>query len=727
MKETAVVLLALAGVLAPGRAAAQLDSLLFLKRTQPNVLLVVETANRMQRDANDDYYDPQTYAVLGQPYESVLGVTPQTTATKYRRRYIGLAHTDLSVTSDKFEATSIVGVGDLQAGYATFEARTRLSLARTALLRAVQANQAVARFGLIKTRQANARLGPLRNEGPVRTLDLAFATPTETGQVSKWLISRPEVDAVSGSLTAVTAPLVRPDAAGANASVLATLGKTPDQAGALLPGGRDSKNTVDAPIEYMLDDAWSEASRLIAADAACRNTVVVLVVGGGEGTTAASQNPAAKASQFLNVGGRRVPIYVVALAPAASAVAQLQAIAANSGGRYVEIAKSTIDATPAGSAVPELVSAVATAVQHAFADATTFNTPPSVQFPFGPVSEFQVTSPIVGTADLSNARDISGNPLPNTVIRTSVGTIIPQRSNVMVTTGFVVPGFEARLRAFRTYRPEPDSRKPSGYRFQADGTRLWVASVPAAIDRNVFTILPDGRVVPFTSASAALLSPYLATTDPVALIDFIRGQPLGAIVGSTPAFLDPPSLDPPPDEAYPAFVEANKGRRGLIIVGANDGMLHAIDARLGVEVWAMIPFNLLPKLKALREGQSPGTFNFFVDASPKIADVKIAGTWRTYLFVGEGPGGTFYQSFDVTLAGIASVVASGDDNVANVLAWFRNPASIPFIWSFPRYASFDPNIAPYGDISATASVLDKTVGETWSDPAVGQVSGSAGP
>ena len=35
-------------------AAAQIDPLLFLKTAQPNVLLVVDTSNRMQRDAPAD-------------------------------------------------------------------------------------------------------------------------------------------------------------------------------------------------------------------------------------------------------------------------------------------------------------------------------------------------------------------------------------------------------------------------------------------------------------------------------------------------------------------------------------------------------------------------------------------------------------------------------------------------------------------------------------------------
>ncbi|MBI1873144.1 MAG: hypothetical protein HYS05_04540 [Acidobacteria bacterium] len=724
--STRVWWVALAAVMLPVPASAQLDPLLFLKRSQPNVLLVVETANRMQRDASDDYYDMQTYTIGAQPWEAVLGLTSSKAALKYRRKYVKLTHLDTSLTSDRFEADGIVTVGDLEAGFATFEARTRLSTARAALQAAVQANQNVARFGLLKTRQLNARPGSLLNEGPVRTTNSAFNNPTETGLTNKWLITRPEVDAVNGSLTAATAPLVRPDAAGANSAVQSVLAKPPDQVGALVPGGRDSKIALDVPIEYMLDDARAEASRLIAADTLCRNTVVVLVVGGGEGTTAASQNPAAKASQFLNVGGRRVPIYVVAIAPAATAVAQLQAIAANSGGQYFEITKGTIDAAPSGTAVPEAVRAINRAIQHAYADVTTFNTAPSAQYPLGPLAEFQVTSPVSGTVNLANARDINGSLLPDTAI-THLGTLVPQRSNVMVTSGFTLPGFDGRLRAFRTYRPEPDSSKPSGYRFVGDGTRLWIAQAPTGAQRNIFTMLADGSVVSFAASNASALSPYLGATDPQGLITYIRDLPIGAIVSSTPAFLDPPSLDPPPDASYPGFANTNKDRRSLMFIGANDGMLHAIDGRTGTEVWAVIPFNLLPKLKALQDGQAIGEFDFFVDASAKIADVKVGGQWRTYLFIGEGAGGTFYQAFDVTLAGISASIQPDDDNITTLLDYFKDPSRVPFKWSFPRYTSFDPGVAPYGDLSASASSAEKSVGQTWSDPSVGQVVGDSGP
>ena len=61
----------------------------------------------------------------------------------------------------------------------------------------------------------------------------------------------------------------------------------------------------------------------------------------------------------------------------------------------------------------------------------------------------------------------------------------------------------------------------------------------------------------------------------------------------------------------------------MIFFGANDGMIHAVDARTGYEVWAFIPYNLLPKLRTLSDGQPVEQFDYFVDSSPKIAEVKL--------------------------------------------------------------------------------------------------------
>jgi hypothetical protein len=729
--KTAAFLVTLAAVWVGGtrEASAQLDPLLFLKRTQPNVLLVVDTANRMQKDANNDYYDANVYSKTGALYETTLGVTAGNTIARYRRKYVNLQHLDPAVSGGiKFSADDIRIVGDLDPAYSTFGERTRMAVARRAMIAAISANQTVARFGLLTMRQANPTLGAQGNDGPVYVSNPLLLTPTDIlGGGGKWLITRTTVSAVNGSIVGPVAPLVKPDAANANSTIMTTLNKIVGQAGALTPAGRDAKDILDAPVDNMLDDAKAEAARLIGIDTQCRNTVVVLIAGGGEGTTT-NEDPKSKAAQFLNISNRRVPIYVIAIAPTASEATQLKGIAANSGGQYMEITAAMVNAVTAGQPVPEAVRTINLAVEHAFASQSDFNTAPTVLMPYGPQTEHQVTSPIIGTVNLEGANDISGSPLPNTLIKNpATGGVVPQRSNVLITTGFAIPNFDGRMRAVRVYKPVADSTKPTGWRFDADGTKLWVASVPAAASRNIFTALPDGTVVSFDVVNETQLRPYMRTTDATALINYVRNQPLGAVVSSTPALMDPPSLDPPPDPEYPAFSDANKDRRSIIWVGANDGMLHALDARSGLEVWAFIPFNLLPKLKELMSGQPIGDFRYFVDGSPKVADVKIGGMWRTYLIMGEGAGGTFYQTFDVTLPDMNQTVGPDSDDTSAVLSYFARTDAVPLKWSFPNYSHFNTSLGVWGDIATTAPAVEKTVGETWSDPAVGQLESPSGP
>jgi hypothetical protein len=719
-------------------AFAQLDPLLFLKNQQPNIIIAVDVANRMQRDADSIFYDPGRYNVTGAGWESTIGLAAGEAASFYRRKYTGLVHTDpVASPDDRFDATRIDVVGDQEVGYSTFYERTRLAVARLGIIQAIRDNLSSARFGLIRMRQTGPKMPTtIPNEGPVRVSDATQQSPAETGNNGKWKITRSEVN-TTNSTTLTSGALVLTDAAGSSNSVISILEKNFAITGdGLIAAGRDGRNVVDAPVGFMLDDARAEAVRLIAADTSgCRNTAVVLVVGGKEGTID-TQNLLTKADTFLNVSGRRVPVYVVAIAPLAADVADLQEIARRTGGRYFEITKAMIEATAVGQPIPEMVRAVNTAVQHTFASSTDFNTAPTASLPYGPLTDFQVTSPVVGTVNLKGASRFNPTTgavetLPDSeteVFHTVTGVKIPLRSNVLVTSAFALPGFDAKLRALRVYRPVPDTTKPSGYRFTQDGSRLWTASTPAAASRNIYTVLPGtGVTIKFDAANLAALSPYLGVSDPLTLIDWIRNQPLGAVVGSTPAFADPPSLDPPPDAAYPSFVTANKGRRSLIYVGLNDGMLHAIDSRTGVEVWAFIPFNLLPKLKALRFGQSLDAFKYFVDSSPKIADVKIGASWRTYLFFGQGPGGTYYNTLDITLDNISTVVSDISTDTSALVTYFSVPDRITWEWSFPRNTMFDHTIAPYGDVSATADANEKSVGETWSDPAIGQITNESGP
>ena len=740
--------LMLAAVLAwPESASAQLDPLLMIKKgtpaspVKPNVIFVIDTSARMQNDADEVYYDPYDYPTSSlNLWEPSLGVD-YSTMSRYRRKYLNLAH--VSGGSDKMTATKIETVGiDQASAFNNFYAKTRLAVVRTALAKALTDNSSVTRFGLIKMRQNTPSWGTAKNVDPVNVSDPGQQTLTEMGTAGKWAVTLPTVNARNGSITAVQTPLVLTDAANSNSTILSTLNLGVGAAG-LIAAGRDEHNTVDAPVEYMLDDARAEAVRLIANDGSnCRNTVVVLVVGGGQGNTVVGANPATKASLFLSISSRRVPIYVLAIAPKASEVSQLTSIATNSRGQYFEITKAMIDATPVGTPVPELVRAANIAISHGFMDYADCNKPSAAPLPYGPQSEFQVTSPVVGTVDLKGATDINGASLPDseTDIEHPVSHAkIPQRSNVLLTTAFALPNFEGKLRATRIYKPLADQPTPTTFKFIQDGTKLWVASVPSAASRNIFTVTQNGTVTALTTANVATLAPYMNVTEAEAtrIITYVRSQQLGPFIGSTPAFMDPPSIDPPPDAEYPAFIDAHKDRRTLIWVGSNDGMMHALDARTGIEVYAFIPFNLLAKLKALPDGNAIGSPDYFVDSSPKLADVRIgtavatcagsaATCWRTYLFFGQGPGGTFYQALDVTLDGIASSVGPVSGTTTELLAYFSDPTRVKFRWSFPHYNDFDYTLAPYGDIKSAASSLAKSVGETWSDPAVGQIQNSSG-
>jgi len=81
-------------------------------------------------------------------------------------------------------------------------------------------------------------------------------------------------------------------------------------------------------------------------------------------------------------------------------------------------------------------------------------------------------------------------------------------------------------------------------------------------------------------------------------------------------------------------------------VGANDGMLHAFDINTGGEKWAFIPNNLLPKLKDLT--RMDYCHEYFVDLSPRVAEIFVGGVHRKLLVGGERGGGNSLFALDIT-------------------------------------------------------------------------------
>ncbi len=138
------------------------------------------------------------------------------------------------------------------------------------------------------------------------------------------------------------------------------------------------------------------------------------------------------------------------------------------------------------------------------------------------------------------------------------------------------------------------------------------------------------------------------------------------------------------------FYQRNKNRTKVIIVGANDGMLHAFNAETGAEEWAFIPHSLLGSLK-----NSATLHTYYVDSSPKVTDVwfysdsnpsgitKARDEWKTVLICGLRKGGKHYFALDVT------------DTL--------NPK---YLWEFPK---------------ATDSATLAKLGQSWSEPGIGRV------
>lgn len=710
------------GVIGAGTGAAQVDPLLFLKGTRPNVIVAIDLSSRMLRDARGIYHDPLPFERTGLPFEASIGVDGGNTDRVYRRRYDGLSWS-APASGVRGTAGAIEIVGDRDSAFALFDARTRLGRARLALARAIDANLKSTGFGLITTRQASPRVD-IANWSIVALRNPPAGDPTDTGVEAQWRSGVPTVG-TAGSAAPPAGPIVAADATAGNSALRRLLDLPPGATGALLPAGSDSSLSVDAPIGLLIDDLRSEASRLGAADRSCRNTVVVLIAAGADPSLGRG-GLADRARPLLDINGRRVPVHVIALAPDPLDAAELAGVAAVTGGRYVEIPPASFDHVPAGEPVPEITHAVNFAVQHAFCAFADLNLAPSPTQPLGRASYSPTGGPIVGTVNLENASDAGGALLLSTRVTGPNGEVIPQRSNVMFAAGFELPGFLGRLSAYRVYRPVPDATRITGHRFVADGTRLWAARTPAPPARNIFTVVPGVGVVPFRAASAPMLAPFLGVADAAAMVESVRERPFGPVVNSTPALLEPPSM-PYADPAYRAFADAHRGRRAVAFVGASDGMMHAFDARTGIEVWAVIPFNLLPKLKRLPEGAPVDGFPYFVEASPRLADIMVQGEWRTFLFFGEGPGGTFYQAFDVTLDGLADVAPADRDQTAALIEWFADPDRIGFKWSFPRYDQFDPAMGSDGDLAVSATEAEKSVGETWSTPVIGRAGGADGP
>jgi hypothetical protein len=294
----------------------------------------------------------------------------------------------------------------------------------------------------------------------------------------------------------------------------------------------------------------------------------------------------------------------------------------------------------------------------------------------------------------------------------NVNAMRPGDEDVLYSASFEFPTWKGHLRSWDVtsltlpYSKSSDLRNIAnvGAKYVADAgealsTRSWSTRIVYTVyDRQGDDIMNDRT--DFSIANKALLESYLGLgvgspeTEP--LIRFVLGDgrawKLGDINHSSPQVLEPPyGTASQMGDGYAEFKEANKNRQRVIIVGANDGMLHCFDTVNMNELWAFIPNNLLYKLKSMRvKDPDCGVFlfhHYFIDGSPVIHDIYYGGAWHTVLVGGQGMGwgrdhGFYYFALDVT------------DPMAPIPMWELTDPTMGETWSVPHVGKVDISGTP---------------------------------
>jgi type IV pilus assembly protein PilY1 len=202
----------------------------------------------------------------------------------------------------------------------------------------------------------------------------------------------------------------------------------------------------------------------------------------------------------------------------------------------------------------------------------------------------------------------------------------------------------------------------SGVRFQASGSN----ALPATLrDKLALTATSgDGDdVLAFLRGDRSKEGVDGDTSKPYRK----RSSVLGDIVSAEPVYVD-----------------------GVVYQPANDGMLHAFDAATGEELWAYIPYNVIPVLKNL--ASKTYSHRFFVDGTPVVQNT---GT-RTVLVGGLRGGGAGYYAIDIT---------DPRPNNEGTLAG-------KVLWEFPKASTSSTTVAQIG-MSYGKPVIVKLADGTW--------------
>ncbi len=166
-----------------------------------------------------------------------------------------------------------------------------------------------------------------------------------------------------------------------------------------------------------------------------------------------------------------------------------------------------------------------------------------------------------------------------------------------------------------------------------------------------------------------------------------RTSVLGDIVHSNPLFVGPPTfffpntwnsidgISAPENNAsqkYSDFRSSFKDRPPVLYFGANDGMLHAVDATPsgGNELLAYIPSTAYPNLSKLT---SPSyNHKYFVDGPAAYGDTFFNNNWHTVLVGTLRAGGQGTFALDISnpqKVGVSGYPNFSEDNASKLVLW----------------------------------------------------------
>ena len=286
------------------------------------------------------------------------------------------------------------------------------------------------------------------------------------------------------------------------------------------------------------------------------------------------------------------------------------------------------------------------------------------------------------------------------------------------------------------------------------GDELWDAGVvlaaTAASSRNIKSYLSGTSLIDFNTTNISAANLGVATTALQSLvIGFFRGEAaynieswkLGDIFRSKPITIGTPSFFfediRDSNKAFASFRSSHQrnsdpytGR--VVVVGANDGQLHAFKTSDGSEAWSFVPPSLLTRLKLIAHNTHPTslTHTSYVDGPVTVADAwvpatasdgtsKSASDWRTHLLFGLGQGAghgtvsTLWSASSTCTGAFSEIYSSSYPNYCGYYCLDVTSTENPTLCGYQsgsRWLTFN--------VSAAAAPY---LGAPWSAPMVGRV------